>query len=364
MDTSPLHQAADRFNIDMIKLLIANGASANVRTAEDTVIGGLLPLHVAVENTCMHKYLEDNLFPNQEHPIYSKADVYKLIHLLCLSEMKIFLDATRELAKHTNDVVDEIWNYIKVGRLVQAGVLLFAAQEHIRLGPSCKRSGYSKPDGFAIIARQIINNFYTLDLKTGLNEKEHEQPDATVKHLSSALLLVNAISQAGGALHEYIRVHPKPWWSALLAHRRRLCLLVRRRRHSRLARRASAPGSPAGAVARNSPAPPPLPARPPAAPPLRAPTAAPCLRPACWPARLLARAPQQGRACSVALSRSSPRPTMSCRRHDPTAEVATRFRFSDLFAAEHLRIRRPYVLPHVRPRSPPVQGALHILGAG
>ncbi|GJM91167.1 hypothetical protein PR202_ga07515 [Eleusine coracana subsp. coracana] len=122
---------------------------------------------------------------------------------------KIFLDATRELAKHTNDVVDEIWNYIKVGRLVQAGVLLFAAQEHIRLGPSCKKNGYSKPDGFAIIARRIINSFYTLDLKTGLNEKEHEQPDATVKHLSSALLLVNAISQAGGALHEYIRVHPK-----------------------------------------------------------------------------------------------------------------------------------------------------------
>lgn len=80
----PLHQAADRFNI---KLLMANGASANVRTAKDTVIGGLLPLHVVVENTCMHKYLENNLFPNQEHPIYSKADVYKLIHLLCLPEM-------------------------------------------------------------------------------------------------------------------------------------------------------------------------------------------------------------------------------------------------------------------------------------
>lgn len=129
---------------------------------------------------------------------------------------KIFLDATKELAKHTNDLVDEIWNYIKVGRLIQAGVLLFAAQEHIRPGPSCRKNGNSKPDGFAIIARWIINSFYTLDLKTDLNEKEHEQPDATVKHLSSAFLLINIISQAGGALYESIWVHKKvPHYSAV-----------------------------------------------------------------------------------------------------------------------------------------------------
>lgn len=83
----PLHQAADIFAVDMIKLLLTKGASANVRTAGNRVIEGLLQLHVAVENTCMRKYLEDNLLPNQEHPSYSKADVYRLIHLLCLPEM-------------------------------------------------------------------------------------------------------------------------------------------------------------------------------------------------------------------------------------------------------------------------------------
>lgn len=83
----PLHEAAKTFSVDMIKLLIRKGVSANVRMAGNEVIAGLLPLHVAVENICLQKYLEDNLLPNREHPSYSKADVYKLIHLLCLPEM-------------------------------------------------------------------------------------------------------------------------------------------------------------------------------------------------------------------------------------------------------------------------------------
>lgn len=86
----PLHEAAETFSVDMIKLLIRKGASANVRMAGNTVSVGLLPLHVAVENTCLQKYLEDNFLPNREHPSYSKADIYKLIHLLCLPEMVCF----------------------------------------------------------------------------------------------------------------------------------------------------------------------------------------------------------------------------------------------------------------------------------
>ena len=86
----PLHRAAEFFSVDMIQLLVRHGASANLRTAGAEVIEGLLPLHVAVENTCMHKYLEDCLFPNHEHRDYSEADanfIFKLIHLLCLPEM-------------------------------------------------------------------------------------------------------------------------------------------------------------------------------------------------------------------------------------------------------------------------------------
>ncbi|RCV17346.1 hypothetical protein SETIT_3G213000v2 [Setaria italica] len=54
----PLHQAAMMFSLDMINLLIDYGASANVHIEGNKVIEGLLPLHVAVEDACMHKYLE------------------------------------------------------------------------------------------------------------------------------------------------------------------------------------------------------------------------------------------------------------------------------------------------------------------
>jgi hypothetical protein len=83
----PLHQAAETFSTDMVELLLRYGALANLRTMGDRVIEGLLPLHVAIENTCQHKYLEDNLIADQ---IYKKGNIkyiYTLIHLLCLPEM-------------------------------------------------------------------------------------------------------------------------------------------------------------------------------------------------------------------------------------------------------------------------------------
>jgi len=86
----PLHEAAEIFSVDMIKLLFEYNASANVRTSGTQVIENLLPLHVAVENTCLHMYLEDNAFPNQDDLDSDYANikyVCKLIHLLCLPEM-------------------------------------------------------------------------------------------------------------------------------------------------------------------------------------------------------------------------------------------------------------------------------------
>ena len=86
-----LHEAAERFSVDMIKLLLRHGASPNERTIGNDVIENLLPLHVAVENTCLHKYLEDNLEDNLSHNQSHLDYIYKLIHLLCRPEMVCFI---------------------------------------------------------------------------------------------------------------------------------------------------------------------------------------------------------------------------------------------------------------------------------
>ncbi|VAH01018.1 unnamed protein product [Triticum turgidum subsp. durum] len=200
----PLHRAAEFFSVDMIQLLVRHGASANLLTAGAEVIEGLLPLHVAVENTCMHKYLEDSLFPNHEHRDYSEADanfIFKLIHLLCLPEMKIFLDTTRLIAKYTDNLLDELWNYIKEGKLAETAVLLMAAQEQIRMGTSRKRNGDSKPDGLAIICDRIWNNNIALQSEKG------QQVEARIKLNNMALMLVHVISKAGEGLDSYIQKH-------------------------------------------------------------------------------------------------------------------------------------------------------------
>ena len=79
----PLHVVAQMFSANMIKLLFRYGASANLRTTGPEVTVGLLPLHVAVENACRHKFLEENLLPDKENTDY----VFRLIQLLCLPEM-------------------------------------------------------------------------------------------------------------------------------------------------------------------------------------------------------------------------------------------------------------------------------------
>ncbi|KAK3142476.1 hypothetical protein QOZ80_4BG0346960 [Eleusine coracana subsp. coracana] len=176
----PLHEAAEMFSVDMIKLLFRYNASANVRTAGAEVIEGLLPLHVAVENTCLHKYLEDNASLSEEDLDNNQANVnyvYKIIHLLCLPEMKIFLDTIRLLGEHTDNLMEELWNYIEEGSLVQSAVLLLATQKQIR------------------------------SLENGQTGKEELKVKKT--RASTALLLVHAVSQAGEDLDAYIQSHPK-----------------------------------------------------------------------------------------------------------------------------------------------------------
>ncbi|XP_051224271.1 uncharacterized protein [Lolium perenne] len=189
----PLHEATERFSVEMIKLLLHHGALTNLRTAGDLVIEGLLPLHVAVEDTCLHKYLQDNLLPNQEHPNHpTKEDanfVYKIIYLLCLPEMKIFLNTTRLLSEHTNNLVEEVWNYIKDGKLLQTAVLLLAAQAHIHV-----------IDGFSTIITRIAEESTTIKFEISQDEKEKLDLEAKCQHLLSALLLVQIIDKAGNAL--------------------------------------------------------------------------------------------------------------------------------------------------------------------
>uniref|UniRef100_N1QVT9 Uncharacterized protein n=1 Tax=Aegilops tauschii TaxID=37682 RepID=N1QVT9_AEGTA len=208
----PLHLAAEMFSVDMIELLLHHGTSANLHTSGALVIDNLLPVHVAVENTCLHKYLEDSLHPNRENMGYSHADInyiLKLIHILCLPEMKLFLDTIRLLAKHTDNLSDEVCNYIIDGKLIQTAVLLLAAQEQIRGVSSPKKDLNSKPDEFAIITNCVVGKITSIQLEMCQKGKELEPLEAKKKLFDMTLTLVHVISQAGEALDSYIRDHPK-----------------------------------------------------------------------------------------------------------------------------------------------------------
>lgn len=211
----PLHQAAEMFSADMIKLLFHYGASANLRTSGPEVIEGLLPLHVAVENACQHKFLEENLLPDKKNTDY----VYRLIQLVCLPEMKIFLDTVRLIAEKTDDLVAEVWKYMKDGKLAETAVLLLAAQKKIRMGSCLKPDGYSKADGFAVLSNLCTEDAVAIDLEITQNRVGKKQQLKAEKNLRRmALMLVIAISEAGEALDSYIRAHPEVPNAMQVAH--------------------------------------------------------------------------------------------------------------------------------------------------
>ncbi|XBJ17639.1 hypothetical protein VPH35_009004 [Triticum aestivum] len=174
-----LHEAAERFSVDMIELLLSHGASANVRTVGNNIIENLLPLHVA-----------DNLSRSQKPLDY----IYKLIHLLCLPEMKIFLDTTRLLAEKTNNLLQELWNYIEDGKLIQSTVLLLAAQGQIRRGSSPK-------------INDSMRLSYALRLEKGSHGMTHELLEERKTLFDYAWLLVDVISHVGEDLSAYIQAH-------------------------------------------------------------------------------------------------------------------------------------------------------------
>ncbi|KAI4984295.1 hypothetical protein ZWY2020_054576 [Hordeum vulgare] len=185
---------AESFSAEMVESLFRYGASANQRTSGNKIIQGLLPLHVAIENTCQHKYLEDNLLVDEDYRKGNVEYIYKLIYLLCLPEMKIFLDTTRSLAAHTDNVVDELWNYIKQGKLVPTAILLLAAQNHC-----------GNLNVFDIIKARIEDSM--CGLGSSKNAKEKKELKEMKVHLINALVLVRIIHKTGEALEAYIQTH-------------------------------------------------------------------------------------------------------------------------------------------------------------
>jgi ABC-type lipopolysaccharide export system ATPase subunit len=107
---------------------------------------------------------------------------------------KIFLNTTRLLSEHTNNLVEEVWNYIKDGKLLQTAVLLLAAQAHIRV-----------IDGFSTIITRIAEESTTIKFEISQDEKEKLDLEAKCQHLLSALLLVQIIDKAGNALDSCIQ---------------------------------------------------------------------------------------------------------------------------------------------------------------
>jgi hypothetical protein len=126
-----------------------------------------------------------------------------------LSLQKIFLDTIRLLAKHTDNLVDELWYYIKDGKPVQTAVLLLAAQKHIRTGTSYKENGNGTSDGFAITINRIRNYTTALESEVGHNKKNDEGLEMKKKITRISLMLVRAVSQAGELLDGYIQSYPE-----------------------------------------------------------------------------------------------------------------------------------------------------------
>jgi hypothetical protein len=113
---------------------------------------------------------------------------------------KIFLDTTRLLAAHTDNVVDELSNYIKQGKLVPAAILLLAAQRQFR-----------NLNGFDMIKDRIGDYMVALGregcgVESGKNKAKKHLKEMNV-HLINALLLVKIILKAGEALDGYIQTH-------------------------------------------------------------------------------------------------------------------------------------------------------------
>lgn len=120
---------------------------------------------------------------------------------------KIFLDVTRLLGEHTDNLINELWKYMKEGRLVESAILLLATQKQIRGGLLCNRNGKNKQDVFYVLIKRLLDHIVSLE--SGQTGKENRQLVVQKKLANATLLLVHAVSLAGEALDAYIQSHPE-----------------------------------------------------------------------------------------------------------------------------------------------------------
>ncbi len=125
---------------------------------------------------------------------------------------KMFLDTTRLIAKQTDNIVDEVWNYIREEKHVQAAILLLAAQKQLR-GRLNNSSGKASLNGFDIVKSHIDDALNTIHLE-GLNMVKEGKNGRALKRLKdkkeallTALVLVGIVHKAGEALEGYIQTH-------------------------------------------------------------------------------------------------------------------------------------------------------------
>jgi hypothetical protein len=98
----------------------------------------------------------------------------------------MFLDTTRLIAKQTDSIVDEVWNYIRTEKLVEAAILLLAAQKQLR-GCRNKSSSQVSLNGLDIVKNNIDEALDTLHLEVLAMVQEGKNGKAQLKDKTEAL---------------------------------------------------------------------------------------------------------------------------------------------------------------------------------
>jgi len=106
----------------------------------------------------------------------------------------MFLDTTRLIAKQTDGLVDEVWNYIRTEKIVEAAILLLAAQKQLR-GCLNKSSSQVSLNGFDIVKSNIDEALDTLHLEVLAMVEEGKKGKALkkLKDKKEALLTARAL---------------------------------------------------------------------------------------------------------------------------------------------------------------------------